>query len=105
VFGEQLRSEQLNTKLEPLDRGSVGCCLRAKTESVFSMLKFLSPNLERTGRIVRAVLGSLCLVGGVAVGFWNLWAGLALIGSGAFMLFEALRGWCVMRACGIKTRY
>jgi len=24
--------------------------------------------------------------------------------SGVFVLFEALRGWCVLRACGIKTR-
>jgi len=24
--------------------------------------------------------------------------------SGGFVLFEALRGWCVLRACGIKTR-
>ena len=29
-------------------------------------------------------------------------AALAL--SGAFVLFEALRGWCAFRACGIKTK-
>jgi hypothetical protein len=28
---------------------------------------------------------------------------VALAGSGIFMLFEALKGWCVARACGLKT--
>lgn len=31
--------------------------------------------------------------------------GLVLLVSAAFVLFEALRGWCVLRACGIKTKY
>ena len=26
------------------------------------------------------------------------------IGGGVFCLLEALRGWCVARACGVKTR-
>ena len=65
------------------------------------MPKFFDPNIDR---IIRATMGSLCLFGGIAACFWNLWAGIALIGSGAFMLFEAFRGWCVMRACGIRTR-
>lgn len=25
--------------------------------------------------------------------------------SGLFTAFEALRGWCVLRACGIKTKF
>jgi hypothetical protein len=29
---------------------------------------------------------------------------LLLLASGLFALFEALRGWCVLRACGLKTR-
>jgi hypothetical protein len=28
---------------------------------------------------------------------------VALAGSCVFMLFEALKGWCVARACGVKT--
>lgn len=63
------------------------------------------PNIDRTGRIIRAALGGLCLLGGIALCFWNVWAGVTLIGSGSFMLFEAFRGWCVMRACGVKTKY
>ena len=68
------------------------------------MPKFFSQNIDRAGRIVRAILGFMLVTGGVAWDFWSLWAGIALIGGGAFVLFEAFRGWCVMRACGIKTR-
>jgi hypothetical protein len=67
------------------------------------MAKFFSRNIDRAGRIVRAVLGALLVAGGGAVCFWNIWAGVSLLGGGAFVLFEAFRGWCVMRACGIKT--
>ena len=69
------------------------------------MPKFFDPNIDRTGRVIRASLGSLCFLGGIAICFWNIWAGVGLIGSGVFMLFEAFRGWCVMRACGVKTKY
>jgi hypothetical protein len=44
-------------------------------------------------------------VSGVGFAFaFCLWLGLALVLSGIFVLFEALRGWCALRACGIKTR-
>jgi len=61
-------------------------------------------NLSNTGRIVRA-LGALALLIGAGFGcFVSVWLGVALAVSGVFVLFEALRGWCVLRACGIKTR-
>lgn len=68
------------------------------------MAKFLSPNIDFKGRKVRAVLGSLLLLAGTVVMFWNVRAALVLWGSAAFVLFEAARGWCFVRACGIKTR-
>ena len=34
----------------------------------------------------------------------STWVRVVLAGTGGFALFEAVRGWCVMRACGIKTR-
>ena len=34
----------------------------------------------------------------------SAWLGFGLLAAGAFVGFEALRGWCVMRACGFKTR-
>jgi hypothetical protein len=32
------------------------------------------------------------------------WAALGVLASGGVVLYEAARGWCVLRACGIKTR-
>ena len=46
----------------------------------------------------------LCAIAGLVVGNQNVWVGAALILAGGFMVFEAVRGWCVARACGIKTR-
>jgi len=68
------------------------------------MKKFFLPNIDSRGRIVRAVLGGLLVIGGLVACGYNLWAAVALTLSGGFCLFEAVRGWCVMRACGIKTK-
>jgi len=68
------------------------------------MKKFFLPNLEARGRLVRGVGGILCVAGGVALCGVNLPCAVILIFSGGFMLFEAVRGRCVMRACGIKTK-
>jgi hypothetical protein len=68
------------------------------------MKSFFSPNLERKGRIVRALGGAALLLAGIIVWPSSLWAGIVLLTSGTFMLFEAFRGWCLLRACGIKTK-
>jgi len=65
---------------------------------------FFSRNLDSRGRLVRGLGGGLFVIGGVIACQSNTWLGVILILSGGFMLFEAMRGWCVMRACGIKTR-
>jgi hypothetical protein len=31
-------------------------------------------------------------------------AAVVLVISAAFLAFEALRGWCAVRACGIRTK-
>lgn len=68
------------------------------------MKSFFSPNIDNRGRLVRG-LGALALLIGAAFGFQvSIWLGLALVASGGFVLFEALRGWCALRACGIKTK-
>ena len=71
------------------------------------MRSFFARNLSNTGRLVRG-LGALALL--IAAGFaflgsGSIWLGVALGVSGVFVLFEALRGWCVLRACGLKTRF
>lgn len=68
------------------------------------MSNFFRPNLKRTGRIARGVIGTLCLVAGIVVaGDVSLW-GLILVAAGLFAIYEALSGWCIARACGIKTK-
>ncbi|MBC8095852.1 MAG: DUF2892 domain-containing protein [Akkermansiaceae bacterium] len=68
------------------------------------MKNFCSPNLSSKGRLVRGI-GALMLLSGAGFAFGaSLWLGIALAASGVFVLFEAVWGWCALRACGIKTR-
>ncbi len=68
------------------------------------MKPLFSRNISNTGRLVRG-LGALALLLGAGIGFFvSIWLGVALAVSGVFVLFEALRGWCLLRACGLKTR-
>jgi len=68
------------------------------------MKNFFSPNITNKGRLVRG-LGALALFVGAGFAFTvSAWLGVVLLVSGAFVLFEALRGWCALRACGIKTK-
>lgn len=68
------------------------------------MKPFFSRNIDNPGRLVRG-LGALVVLVGAGFGFTvSVWLGLGLLAAGVFVGFEALRGWCVMRACGIKTK-
>jgi hypothetical protein len=65
---------------------------------------FFRPNLERKGRIVRG-LGALALaLAGAIMLFKIALLGIVLLVSAGFVLVEAVRGWCVLRACGVKTK-
>jgi hypothetical protein len=65
---------------------------------------FFRPNLKRNGRIARGVIGTVCLIGGIVTVDFKLWPGLILVAAGLFAIYEALSGWCLARACGIKTK-
>ncbi len=68
------------------------------------MKPLFSRNIDNKGRLVRG-LGALALLVGAGFGFAvSVWLGIALLASGGFVAFEALRGWCALRACGIKTK-
>lgn len=70
-----------------------------------------TPNIDERGRRARSRGGKIVL----ALAFlaavvwprpwsWSGWtAVLGLAAAGAFMLYEARRSWCALRACGIKT--
>ncbi len=68
------------------------------------MREFFAPNIDRRGRIVRAVWGVALIVAGALLSKRGAWICLLLVASGGFALYEAVRGWCLMRACGIKTK-
>jgi len=68
------------------------------------MGKFFARNIDRRGRIVRAVWGVAWIVAGLLLWERSRWLCFVLVASGGFALFEAARGWCFMRACGIKTK-
>lgn len=65
----------------------------------------LTCNIDKKGRVARAISGVLTLA--VAVPCWvyldPLLAVLFVL-AGLFQLFEAAKGWCVMRAMGFRTR-
>jgi len=66
--------------------------------------RFFQPNIKRQGRIARGVIGSLCLIAGIILVDFLLWLGLIFVVAGLFAIYEAVRGWCLARACGIKTK-
>ncbi len=61
-------------------------------------------NISNTGRVLRGLIAVALFIGAGFGSFVSVWAGAGLAVAGGFALFEALRGWCVLRACGIKTR-
>jgi hypothetical protein len=66
--------------------------------------RFFRPNISRQGRIARGVIGTLCLIAGIVTVDFSLWLGLVFVVAGLFAIYEAMRGWCLARACGIKTK-
>jgi hypothetical protein len=54
---------------------------------------------------MRGVAGAVLLVGAGFAFRDSVWLGALLGLCGSFVVFEALRGWCALRACGIKTRH
>lgn len=68
------------------------------------MKPFFTRNIDNRGRLVRGI-GALALLGGAAASTSiSYWLAIVLAASGLFVAFEALRGWCALRACGIRTK-
>ena len=55
--------------------------------------------------MARGVIGTLCLIAGIVLVDYRLWLGLIFVVAGLFAIFESLRGWCLVRACGVKTKF
>ncbi len=72
----------------------------------------LTCNLDSRGKMLRLILGLIFLLDGITLLFlWGWRTGsnvgwitsIAMILGGAFMIFEGRKGWCVVRAMGMKT--
>jgi hypothetical protein len=69
------------------------------------MRRFFARNIGFQGRMARGVIGSILLIAGIIMADFKLWICLLLVGLGLFAIFEAVRGWCFARACGIRTKH
>ena len=63
------------------------------------------PNLDRRGRQIRGAMSAVSAIGGALLLKAHPFLGVVLFASAAFLLFEALRGWCALRACGVRTKF
>ena len=69
-------------------------------------MSFWTPNIDRRGRIIRAVMTLVfCAAARIAHRAGAEWLALVFAISALVGLIEAVRGWCVLRACKIKTRF
>ena len=80
------------------------CFLGTRCARLSAVSRFFQPNISHRGRLARGVIGALCLIAGIIVVDYVLWLGLVLVVAGLFAMFEAVARWCVVRACGIKTK-
>ena len=68
------------------------------------MNRFFTRNIGFHGRLARGVIGTIALIAGIIMADFELWICLVLVLLGLFGIFEAVRGWCLARACGIRTK-
>ena len=69
-------------------------------------MSFWTPNIDLRGRIIRGCM-TLVLFGAAlfAEREGGLWLAVLLVIAGLVGLVETVRGWCLLRACKIKTRF
>ena len=62
-------------------------------------------NIDNSGRAARGGLAVLFLLAGGCLIPYNGTLAVIFLVIGLFSLFEAWKGWCAVRACGIKTPF
>ena len=72
----------------------------------------LTCNIDRRGKLARLIYGVILLLAGLGLAIFWAWphpsllrwaVAIACAGGGVFAIFEALVGWCAIRAMGFKT--
>ena len=87
--------------------------LQTRLQIYSAPVEYMECNIDQKGRLARLYTGIIAIVFGIALALMTYlsvipatlgW--LAVAGSifgGAFAIFEARKGWCIVRAVGIKT--
>jgi hypothetical protein len=70
-----------------------------------SLKAFFCPNIGPKGRIFRGVFAVALLAAAAFTFSVSFWLGLALLLAGLVGAFEALRGWCLLRACRMRLPF
>ena len=69
-------------------------------------MSFWTPNIDHRGRLIRAIMSvALFAAAFLAHRKGFEWLAVILAISGIVGVVETVRGWCVLRACKIKTRF
>ena len=72
----------------------------------FGIMSFWHPNIDTRGRIIRGIMSVVLFVAAfIAYRKGIEWLAIILVISGIVGVIETVRGWCVLRACKIKTRF
>jgi hypothetical protein len=82
-------------------------CPRISLKDVYRKeMSFFQPNIGSKGRVLRGIAALAFLLGALGLWWWEgpLFLVIGLAVASGFTAFEAGRGWCVARACGIKTK-
>jgi hypothetical protein len=61
-------------------------------------------NITTKGRWIRAIFALAFAAAGLALYPHSKLLAALLLAVSAFCLFESLQSWCLLRACGIKTK-
>jgi hypothetical protein len=62
-------------------------------------------NIDATGRAARGGISVLLLLAAGVLTQESRGLAIIFLIVGLFSLFEALRGWCAVRACGFRTPF
>ena len=69
-------------------------------------MSFWTPNIDRRGRIVRGIMAFVLSAAAFIAHRKGIeWLAVMLAIAALVGVVETARGWCVLRACKIKTRF
>jgi hypothetical protein len=69
-------------------------------------MSFWRPNIDTRGRIIRGIMTVILTAAAIIAHRKGIeWLAVILAISAVVGLVETVRGWCLLRACRIKTRF